>query len=136
MLLDTRRGAGIDGGAIDDLTPREYHVAAGDAERKGQMLLYYDDRGADIAAETRQHVRETVDQGGLQPLGDLVQQQHFGFGHQRAGDDEHLLLTAGKRSGTLLEALGQNREPPPDLIKRGFELPVRQKTQPQIVADR
>ena len=45
-----------------------------------------------------------------QAHGGLVQQQHLGFAHQRAANGQHLLLTAGKRSGNLPAALLQTRQ--------------------------
>ena len=42
------------------------------------------------------HVKDLLDQQRGQPQGGFVQQHQPGMGHQRAANDQHLLLAAGK----------------------------------------
>ncbi len=49
-------------------------------------------------------------QHGCQPHGGFVQQHHFPTAHQGAGNCQHLLFTAGKRSTELVAAFLQAGE--------------------------
>ena len=55
---------------------------------------------------------------GARPKADLVAQQQFRIGHQRAADGDHLLLAAGQRRARQLAALGEHREQLEDAPKR------------------
>ena len=100
------------------------------------MLLDHDHRGADLAADADQHLRQAVDHGRLKSFRDLVKQQHVGLGHQRAGDDQHLLLAARQGPGALVQPLRQHRKPAADLLEQGLDVLVRQQAEPEIVAHR
>src|SRR5713101_3141399 len=86
------RGIGPQGGTrrvMDDRTALQYHNAVGQPQNLLRILLD-DDRG--------------------EPLGRLIEQQHFWIEGQRAPDRQHLLLAAGELVAEMGAALFQPRK--------------------------
>jgi hypothetical protein len=55
---------------------------------------------------------------GREPFGRLVDQDHFGIGHQRPADGQHLLFAAGELVAPVRAALAQARKDFVDAVQR------------------
>jgi hypothetical protein len=120
---------------IGDLPELEYRVAVGDRQRKGQILL--DEKDCDPCARAlgAEHTGESLHHGGLQPFGNLVDQDETGRRHQGARDDQHLLLAAAQRPGLLPPALADDWEILADPIDLRRDPAVVAHAEPQILLD-
>ena len=113
-----------------DRSALQYHNAVGQPQNLLRVLL--DDDGADAArtCNRAQRFQQFLDNDGRQPLGRLVQQQHFRVRGQRPADRQHLLLAAGELVAEIAPPLLQARKhlvdplhrPRPRLRHRGHVL--------------
>src|SRR5205823_5647328 len=101
------------------------------------ILLDDDGTGAARAGDAAERSQQFLDDDRGQPLGRLVQQQHFWIERQRAADRQHLLLAARELVAEMVAALFQPRKhlvdcfhgPRPRLGDRGHVLFHRQRAE-------
>src|SRR5438034_93140 len=107
------RGIGLQGGTrcvMDDPAALQYHNAVGQPQNLLRVLLDDDGTGAARAGDAAERSQQFLDDDRGQPLGRLVQQQHFWIERQRAADRQHLLLAAGELVAEMVAALFQPRK--------------------------
>ena len=81
----------------------------GGAQRERRVLLDDDDRHPAVV-HLLQRAEDLAHDQRRKPERRLVEQEHARLRHHRATERQHLLLTAGERSGLLLAALEEARE--------------------------
>src|SRR6266446_9193858 len=113
------RGIGLQGGTrriMDDGAALQYHNAVGQPQNLLRVLLDDDGTGTARAGDGAERSQQFLDDDRGQPLGRLVQQQHFWIERQRAADRQHLLLAAGEQVAEMVAALFQPRKHLVDLF--------------------
>src|ERR1700730_12402661 len=93
------RGIGFQGGTrrvMDDRAALQYHNAVGEPQNLLRVLLDNNGTCAAGADDGTECSHQFLDDDRRQPLGRLVQQQHFWVQRQRAADCQHLLFAAGE----------------------------------------
>src|SRR6266849_815579 len=107
------RGIGPQGGTrrvMDDRTALQYHNAVGQPQNLLRILLDDDGTGAAGAGDGTKCPQQLLDDDRGEPLGRLIEQQHFWIEGQRAPDRQHLLLAAGELVAEMGAALFQPRK--------------------------
>ena len=107
-------------GAVDDAAALDDDGVGGERQCNRGMLLDQHDRRAFVRHHAAQGVHQLVDDDGCEAFQRLVQQQQLRIGHQRTGDGQHLLLTAGQLVAHVAAALGQPRKQ----IVHGLQCPA------------
>ena len=82
----------------------------GNVQGGAGVLLHQQDGGA-VLVQLLDDIKNLLHQDGRQAHGRLVQHQQLGVAHQGAAHGQHLLFSAGQRSGDLLAALFQPGKP-------------------------
>src|SRR5262249_40715267 len=107
--------------AGDDRSRLQHVAAARSLERIARVLL--DEKNTRAGAIDRLDRAENVlDDHRRESERRLVETNEVRFGHDRAPEREHLLLTAGQRAGVLAPALAQPREHVEDLVHEAAHL--------------
>src|SRR5438552_10605404 len=88
-----------------------------DRPRELEVLLDQQDRPVPLPLDPPQHVGDLVDDGGLDALGRLVEQEERRVGEQRPRDGELLLLAAGEVPAALAEHLAEPRKEREDVVQ-------------------
>ena len=105
---------------MDDAPVFQHIGTVRDLERQAGHLLDHEDRGA-AGAQALDDLEGLAHQLRSEAEGRLVHEQELGSGHESACNGQHLLLTAGQRSGPLAPALAQTREKREAVLKVAFE---------------
>ena len=106
-------------------------AAIGDGERKRRHLIDKED-GDPGVAQFGQDIEQFIDHAGRETERRLVQQNDPRFRHQAARDGEHLLLTAGEKSGAAVHPLAQPRKAIQNLLNLSLNIRIG----PRIGAER
>ena len=84
----------------------------GDFEGQADVLLDEHDDGAGVVGDAADDGQEVLDDHRREAHAHLVDEEHLGLLHQRAGDREHLLLAArqgaGVRASTAAPSAGKS----------------------------
>src|SRR2546428_9250554 len=88
-----------------------------DRPRELEVLLDQQDRPVAFPLDPPQHVGYLVDDGWLDALGRLVEQEERRVGEQRSRDGELLLLAAGEVPAALAEHLAEPRKEREDVVQ-------------------
>src|SRR5690606_10873239 len=81
----------------------------GDLQGLAHVLLNQEDRGPGLV-QLLDQAEDLLDKVRRQAQRRLVQDEEARMGHERPGDDELLLLTAGQRAARLMQSLAEDRE--------------------------
>ena len=101
------------------------------------VLLDQQHRERVVAVEFRDHVRDLLNNGRLDPFRRLVEEQDARLTHQDPPDGEQLLLTAAEGAGPLPAPLSQAGEPLIDPPKGSLGTPAAdQLPHAQVLLDR
>src|SRR5690348_3111194 len=91
--------------------------ALGERQRRRQILFDQHD-GLAGSGKIAAHFHEVADDDGREPFEGFVEQQYLRIAHQRAGNRQHLLLTAGKIGSAVAAPLSQPGEHVVDALER------------------
>ena len=122
-----KAGELLDEGGIRDVRPLdlardhpllEQQHPVGELGDEVEVLLHHDDGDALLAVEVAQQLDDRVDDGGLDALRRLVEEDQLGLGDEAAGDREELLLAARERPALAVQQGLEAREPGKDPADR------------------